>query len=85
MPVKRRAHKARPHRITPEAIDAFRAGDRLTLHRALGLRPWQASPLDADTDEAPWPPGTVGAASWPLARGLRAELEAGDPAETDFD
>ena len=76
MPVKRRTHKARPHRITDEAIDAYRAGDRLTLHRALGLRPWQPSPLDADEDEAPWPPCTAGAVHWPLARELRAELVA---------
>jgi hypothetical protein len=80
MPVKRRIHKARPHRITPEAIDAYRAGDHLALHRALSLRPWQPSPLDADEDEAPWPPGSVGAASWPQSRELRAELGAGDQA-----
>ncbi len=48
MPVKRRTLKGTPHRITPEAVDAFRAGDYLGLHRALGLAPWETSPLPSD-------------------------------------
>lgn len=39
MPVKRRTSKVRDHRIKPEAVEAYRAGDGRTLHRALGLRP----------------------------------------------
>jgi hypothetical protein len=45
MPVKRRASKQLRHRITPEAIAAYRAGDYMRLHRALGLMPWECSPL----------------------------------------
>jgi hypothetical protein len=51
---------------------------RGALHRALGLRPWQPSPLDADTDEPPiWRgAGDLWAADWSLVRGLRLELKA---------
>lgn len=76
MPSKRRAAKGRLHRITPETVNAFRAGDAIALHRALGLRPWQTSPLDADTPEPP--PDMHGGAwadSWPLAFELRTMLE----------
>jgi len=45
MPVKRRLNKRRQHRITPEAIEAFLAKDVWALHRALGLAPWEMSPL----------------------------------------
>ena len=45
MPVKRRASKQLRHRITPEAVEAYRAGDYMQLHRALGLMPWECSPL----------------------------------------
>ena len=76
MPIKKRSAKSKPHRITPEAIAAFVAGDYIALHRALGLAPWQCSPLDADDGPSPWPTGTVGADSWPLARALRDELRA---------
>lgn len=61
-------------RITPEAVAAYRAGDELALHRALRLRPWQASPIGA-VGPCPWPPGTGGHESWALAVELRAELE----------
>ena len=56
MPVKLRLSKSRAHRITPEAIAAFQAGDRMALHRALGalcLGPWMPSPLETD---GPTPP-----------------------------
>ena len=46
MPLKLRTPKSRPHRITEAAVEAFRAGDELALHRALGLRPWMPSPLE---------------------------------------
>jgi hypothetical protein len=45
MPVKRRLAKSRVHKITPEAIEAFEAGDYHALHQALGLKPWEHSPL----------------------------------------
>ena len=50
MPVKRRNSKARPNRITPESVEAFRAGDYMALHRALGLPPWHPSPLPDSVD-----------------------------------
>ena len=48
MPTKRRVDKARRHRISAEAIAAYRAKDCNALHRALSLRPWEASPLRVD-------------------------------------
>jgi hypothetical protein len=35
-------------RITPEAIAAWQAADFTALHRALGLKPWEPSPLPAE-------------------------------------
>lgn len=61
-------------RITARAVELFKAGDRIELHRALRLRPWQPSPLDA-TGACPWPPGCGAHESWVLAVELRAELE----------
>lgn len=80
MPVKQRPHKSRRHRVTAEAVAAFVAGDEGALHRALDLRPWQPSPLEADHDAPPaWVrPGAAWAEAWPLVRGLRLELEAAD-------
>jgi hypothetical protein len=37
-------------RITPEAIAAWQACDYMALHCALGLRPWEASPLSSEVD-----------------------------------
>ena len=45
MPVKRRLDKRRSHRITPEAIEAFKAKDLWRLHKALGLGYAEYSPL----------------------------------------
>ena len=56
MPTKRRVDKARRHRISPEAIAAYRAKDCNALHRALNLRPWKASPLRVDQGPAPGGP-----------------------------
>lgn len=79
MPVKRRLPKSREHRVTPEAIAAFEAGDYHGLHRALGLRPWEESPLPAsitalgvDPDSRPdWATDF-----WPRAVELQGELLA---------
>ncbi len=77
MPAKRRTAKARPHRITEEAIAAFSSGDRLGVHRALNLPPWVPSPLDVSEDEeSPWPAASGGSLSWPFAVELRRELLA---------
>jgi hypothetical protein len=45
-PINRRAAR----RITPEAIDAWKRADFMALHRALGLMPWQPSPLPREID-----------------------------------
>ena len=71
MPVKRRSAKVRDHRITPEAVLAYESGDSSSLHRALGLKPWDLSPLET---ENPYPHGAAAARSWPTVCALRAEL-----------
>ena len=62
MPTKRRVDKARRHRISAEAVACYQAGDCCALHRALSLRPWEASPLRVDQGPPPGP--TAYAASW---------------------
>lgn len=78
MPAKRVKAKARRHRITPEAQAAYTARDWTGLHRQLGLKPWEANPLDVDHPDqpSPWPKGSGGELSWAQAVQLRAELEA---------
>ena len=83
MPVKRRNSKARPHRITPDAIEAFRAGDFMALHAALDLAPYEPSPLPqsvealgVDPDNPPRADGTAWAESWPKVVELQRELMA---------
>ena len=69
----------RAHRpITPEAIELYRNRDKLGLHSALGLQPWQVSPLDALGAQPPaWcPPGDGWRRSWAEGRALRHQLEA---------
>ena len=73
--IKRKRHTQQVGRITDEAIEAFRSGDELALHRALRLPPWQISPLAA-VGECPWPATCGGATSWPDSVALREELEA---------
>jgi hypothetical protein len=62
-------------RVTGDAVALYRAGDWLGLHRALGLPPWHASPLDVD-QACPWPTGCAGGDTWQAAVDLRAELES---------
>jgi len=72
----RRAHLTRAENaITAEAEAAYRASDRVALHRALGLKPWEASPIGA-TGDSPWPTGSAGERTWDKVVRLRAELEA---------
>jgi hypothetical protein len=74
MPAKRVKSKAR-NRITPEALEAYRQGEWLLLHRYLGLKPWEASPLDAQPGVNNGPISGVYERTIPQARQLRAELE----------
>lgn len=82
MPVKRRLSKIRDHRITDEAVEAFEAGDYLALHHALGLKPWEPSPLPLSIEplgvsQGEPPAGrTLFAAAWPKAQELQRELIA---------
>jgi hypothetical protein len=62
------------HRISPEAIAAYEAGDDRALDAALGLRPWEVSPLRVDQGPGPGGP-TAWAASWPKAQQVQREIE----------
>lgn len=73
--MKRRKSKMLAHRITIEAVTAFRSGDETALHRALGLKPWQVSPLAVETAPGEGD-GTGWGHSFVLARELRAALVA---------
>ena len=73
MPIKRT--RGRLHRITAEALAAFEAGDWAALHRALGLKPWECSPLDAVPERTiEGREGSAWARSLDRAKQLRAEL-----------
>ena len=73
MPLKRRQSKARSHRITPEAVAAFKAGDEEALRVALDLPLWHASPL---WTENVYPPTSAGGFTFKAAQELRMELGA---------
>ena len=76
MPAKRQRKPRKLRvRVTPAAVAAYKAGDWLTLHRELHLKPWQASPLEA-FGECPWLRGSAGARTWQDSISLRNELEA---------
>lgn len=75
MPTKRRLSKIAAYRITDDAVLAFLRGDCAELGRALGLKPWQVSPLDAIEPGPPiWAHGTIWGDGWPLAREIREGL-----------
>jgi hypothetical protein len=63
-------------RVSAAALTAFQAQDQAALHHVLRLRPWEVSPLEATTEEAPpWAgPRDAWRVNWPLARELRAAL-----------
>ena len=80
MPVKMRAAKDRQRRITPEAVEAYKAGDYMRLHRALGLMPWECSPLPDEVhghgvDQGPCPSYCNELHGWEHAQELQRELE----------
>lgn len=77
MPVKLRTPKTKRSLVTPAAVEAFRAGDSDALYQALGLKPWEWSPLEAVGE----PPAYLARNEWQLrlyreAQELRRELEA---------
>ena len=63
MPTKRkRLSRQAQQWISPAAVEAYRAGDFMALHIALGLAPWEPSPLPLsieplgiDPDNPPMP------------------------------
>ena len=76
MPTKRKK-RARPlaAKITPAAVEAYRAGDRRALHRQLRRKPWKVSPLDVHEGPCPMHPSYVASGTWPQMQALRAVLE----------
>ena len=82
--MRRRTIRSTKGRITREAVEAFKAGDFMALHRALDLPPWHPSPLPesveplgVDPDNPP--PENSGRCwddCWPQAVALQRELEA---------
>ena len=78
MPTKRTPIKrTQKHPITPEAAKYFAIGDWGALHRALGLKPWQTSPLDVLTPEPPdWMTNERSREDWRAAYGLRSALQS---------
>lgn len=76
MPTKR-TKRARPlaAKITPVAVEAYRAGDRRALHRQLRLKPFQVSPLDVHEGPCPFHPSYVASETWAHMQALRAALE----------
>jgi hypothetical protein len=77
MPTTRTKRARSRSGLTPEAIAAFKAGDEIALHQALGLGTWMPSPFDVDGPEPPdW--GRDGTAWRSLGRpsGNWNELEA---------
>lgn len=80
MPVKMRAAKRRLSRITPEAVEAYIAGDYMRLHVALGLMPWQCSPLPVEitclgVDQGPRPSCWDERHGYEQAQELQRELD----------
>lgn len=71
--MKRKPRIPNRTRITPAAVEAFQAGDVAELRKALQLRPWETSPLDA-VGACPWPPSSAGGRTWAKALELRGAL-----------
>ena len=81
MPVKKRIAKGRRHRVTPEAVEAYIARDFMRLHLALGLMPWECSPLPVEVeglgvDQGPRPSCWDERHGYDEAQELQRELEA---------
>lgn len=55
--------------------EEYRAA-KYAFDEAVGLLPWEASPLDVGDDVEPPTGGTVYATSWPQARQLAQRLDA---------
>lgn len=64
-------------KISPAAVEAFRAGDEDALYHALRLRPWEhPTPLGiADGEVCPHGLGTAAAEWWPRCQELKRALQ----------
>jgi hypothetical protein len=96
---KRRKLGATKIGISAEAIEAWKRGSYMDLHRALGLHPWEASPLPLwctalgcdqrtpEEDAAMEYKYRIWQDSWPRAQRLQRELLAiaGEPTQKDPD
>jgi hypothetical protein len=79
--------------LTPQAIEAWTAGDRHACHQALGIEPWDHSPFDVTRETPPdWlmtmargADLVAGPDNWARAWALRRALvaEAGPPGRFD--
>ena len=84
MPTKRkRLSRQAQQWISPEAVEAYRAGDFMALHIALNLAPYEPSPLPQsieplgiDPDQRPPDDGTCWNAAYPKILELHRLLEA---------
>lgn len=73
---RKRKTRGASTQLTAAVVEAYRHGDDDALRLALGLRPWEISPLEiCDGERCPYPPETAGAESWPRALELRRVLE----------
>jgi hypothetical protein len=72
---KRTPNGRTSRRITPAAIEAWKAGDRQAVYFALQLRPWHPHVFDVDVD-APLPPddGTAWSQDYGQIVELRKEM-----------
>jgi hypothetical protein len=62
--------------LTADAIEAFKAGDRQRLHKALGLKLWDVSPLEVSPgEECFYPSGATGALGWRRITEIRRALD----------
>lgn len=86
MATKRRPiNRARRRKITPDAVEAYLAGDYHRQHAALGLMPWEGSPLPVEVHglgvDQGEPPAFIARvphrlADYRRAQELQRELEA---------
>jgi hypothetical protein len=63
-------------KITARAVELFKADDMLGLHRELGLKVWELSPLWVEVgQECGYSPTSGGAICWDKIMDLRQRLE----------
>lgn len=76
MNIGRSASVRQGQQVSSDAVEAFRAGARDALHRALGLHPWEPSPLDTvDANPPAWCATGPWAEAWRTSHDLRLRLE----------